>query len=182
MSDSWPRRWSKCNTFICAKVVAIINHIALACAQFGILGLTKKSPTLSALMWWPSTVIHELSHFLVGYVLGADPVGLSVFPEKRTPGESWQLGSVTFTRLTWWSKLPVGIAPLLLLPPLAAWLFVISMPHPQFSTPSLLYKFLAVQCIGGAWPSPTDWGHARTTVAVLIGIALLLGASYIALR
>jgi hypothetical protein len=91
--------------------LTVLSHSALAFAIFWILRLSHNSPRMQALVWWPATVLHELSHFLVGYVLLAKPVGFSVFPARYKPGTPWQLGHVSFARLRWWNQLPVGLAP-----------------------------------------------------------------------
>ncbi|MCD5364578.1 hypothetical protein LQT98_23165, partial [Chromobacterium aquaticum] len=62
----------------------------------------------------PGTVLHELCHFLVGWLLRARPSRFSVWPRRN--GRQLTLGQVGFSRLTWWNALPIGIAPLLLLP------------------------------------------------------------------
>ena len=67
------------------------------------------------------TLCHELAHFSVGLLLGAEPTGFSIIPRRQ--GRTWELGSVTFANLRWYNAAPAALAPfLVLLVPLAvAW-------------------------------------------------------------
>lgn len=108
----------------------------------------------------------------------AKPVRLSIIPRTRVSGISWQLGEVAFARLRWWNKLQVGLAPLLLLLPLAAWSMMESLKLPYLSTASLLMKLIAIQCFVGAWPSATDWAYTwQGFIAVLI-VSILAFAAF----
>lgn len=131
-----------------------------------------------ALIWWPGTVAHELSHFIIGLFLGADPVKLCVLPRHNKATGELVLGEVVFNNLRWWNKLPVGIAPLIILTPVGTLLVYKTLSLPQISVESFLLEFAALQCFVGCWPSPTDWAHARTTLYVLTGIALLSWGIY----
>ena len=101
------------------------------------------------------TLCHELAHFSVGLLLGAEPTGFSIIP--RRAGRVWELGSVTFANLRWYNAAPAALAPLLvLLVPLAvawwrtrgAWTFG---PADLALTLFLAPQFLSF------WPSPVDW-------------------------
>lgn len=122
--------------------------------------------------------MHEISHLIVGYILLAKPIGFSVIPSRYEAGKPWNLGHVAFARLRWWNQLPVGLAPLIVLPPLALWLYIESMTHHQLSYLSVVLKLFAIQALFGAWPSPTDWGHARSTVIVLFAMSALVLLGY----
>jgi len=63
---------------------------------------------------WPGTAVHEFLHWIVGKILGARPVHLTLLP-KHTEDEM-VLGSVSFANVTWWNGLPIGLAPLLAIP------------------------------------------------------------------
>ncbi len=67
-----------------------------------------------ALLSLPGTIAHELSHLLLGYVLGARPQRFSLWP--RRAGGRWVLGSVTFGNINLLNGAPVALAPLALLP------------------------------------------------------------------
>jgi hypothetical protein len=67
---------------------------------------------LWALITLPATVLHELAHGLVGWLLFAKPTAVSLWP-KRMNQHQWQLGAVSFKNLTWWNGGIVALAPLL---------------------------------------------------------------------
>ena len=62
----------------------------------------------------PGTIVHELSHFIVGLILIGKPVKFTVIPKKTENG--YIMGSVSFTNITTINALPIGLAPLTLLP------------------------------------------------------------------
>ena len=62
------------------------------------------------------TIAHELSHFIVGLLLGAKPVGFSLIPH-RVGKNKWTLGSVSFGNIRWYNGVFIGMAPLLILAP-----------------------------------------------------------------
>ena len=133
----------------------------------------KRWPYLYALVWWPSTLVHEISHFLVGLLLAAHPTRLSALPRRDAQTHRWILGEVGFANLRWWNKLPVAIAPLLLMLPLGLWLISTTLGMPYLSGPTLLLEWAALQCLVGCWPSATDWAHALSALLVLSGLAVL---------
>ncbi|MBF0138625.1 MAG: hypothetical protein HQL65_20550, partial [Magnetococcales bacterium] len=59
------------------------------------------------------TVLHELAHYLVGWLLLARPGRLSLWPRQTAHG--FVLGSVSFGNLRFFNTLPTTLAPLLLL-------------------------------------------------------------------
>ncbi len=67
-----------------------------------------------AVLSLPGTVLHEFMHYLVGALLRAEPVSVSLWPRRE--GNYWVLGSVGFARLRLWNAAFVALAPLLLLP------------------------------------------------------------------
>jgi hypothetical protein len=161
--------------------VQLSLHALLTLAMWHVMRWSRRVPQLYPLyplFWLPGTVAHELAHLLMGFVFMARPVSFSVIPSRTGDGSGWKLGEVGFTNLRWWNQLPVGLAPLLLLPPLAAWLLLASLSSPLLSGPSALMKFAAIQCLVGAWPSPTDWGYAWRTVTLLLAASALAGAGY----
>lgn len=68
----------------------------------------------------PATVLHELSHFLVGTVTGGRPSSFTVIPRSQMvetsvgPQKVWTLGSVGFFP-TMFSAVPTALSPLLYL-------------------------------------------------------------------
>lgn len=116
------------------------------------------------------TLCHELAHFGVGLLLGAEPVGLSIVP--RRTGRSWELGSVTFANLRWYNAAPAALAPLLvLLVPLAvAWWRTRAPWH--FGPVDLALTLLVGPQFLACWPSAVDWRLARRSWPWLVLAAL----------
>ena len=102
-----------------AEFSPLFARLLLMASMYVLLKTLSRSIWLHALVWWPATVMHELSHFLLGVVLRARPVGMSLWPRRIAGTNQLQLGHVAFADLRWWKALPVAIAPLMLLPPLA---------------------------------------------------------------
>jgi hypothetical protein len=101
------------------------------------------------------TICHELAHFCVGLLTGARPAGFSVMPRRM--GRSWQLGSVSLTRVRWYNAAPVALAPFLVAAvPLAVALW---RTHPgwQFQPLDLLLAFAVAPQFLACWPSAVDW-------------------------
>ena len=65
-----------------------------------------------AIVLWPGTVVHELLHWIVGFLLNAQPVSMSLWP-RRISDRQWALGSVSFRNVRWYNAIFVGLAPLL---------------------------------------------------------------------
>ncbi len=147
-----------------------LHACALALMAGGVLAL-RRWPWLYAAGIWPGTVAHELLHYGAGLLFGARPVSLNVIP-RRHPDGGWLLGSVSFARLRWWNSLPVGLAPLALMPA-AGWLFVESTSLPLLSLPAWGLKLLSTQCLLAGWPSPRDWAHAIVGLFVATSLALM---------
>jgi hypothetical protein len=122
------------------------------------------------------TLCHELAHFSVGLLTGAEPTGLTIIP--RRAGRTWELGSVTFANLRWYNAAPAALAPLLvLLVPLGvawwrtrgAWRFG---PLDLALTLVLAPQFLSF------WPSPVDWRLAARSWPWLVLITVTAAALY----
>lgn len=152
-----------------------LHLLAALLLVLGILWL-RRWPWLYALSIWPGTVAHELLHFIAGLLMGAKPVSLSVIPKRKLDG-GWVLGSVLFARLRWWNSVPVGLAPLALVP-VGGWVFWQSAALPLISGASAGLKLVTVQCLLAGWPSPRDWSHAIIGLLMLSALAVL---TYVAL-
>lgn len=63
---------------------------------------------------WPGTVIHELLHLLIGWIINGKPTELSVIPTPWPGG--YALGYVDFANITWYNSTPIALAPLLSVP------------------------------------------------------------------
>lgn len=151
--------------------MSVLPHaIALTLLAGGLLML-RRWPRMYAASIWPGTVAHELLHYVAGLLFGARPLSLSVIP-RRKPDGGWLLGSVSFARLRWWNSVPVGLAPLALMPA-GGWIFAESCAQPLFAGSALGMKLLAAQCLLAGWPSPRDWAHAIVGLLGLVALGLL---------
>jgi hypothetical protein len=112
------------------------------------------------------TVCHELAHFAVGLLTGAEPINFSIIP--RRAGRSWELGSVTFANLRWYNAAPAALAPfLVLLVPLAvAWWR--TRGDWTFGPADLALTLLLAPQFLSFWPSPVDWKLARRSWPYLV--------------
>jgi hypothetical protein len=117
------------------------------------------------------TLCHELAHFSVGLLLGAEPTRMSIVP--RRAGRRWELGSVTFANLRWYNAAPAALAPfLVLLVPLgAAWWRTRAPWH--FGAADLALTFLLAPQFLSFWPSPVDWKLSLRSwpYLVVLGVA-----------
>jgi hypothetical protein len=125
------------------------------------------------LLLLPSTLLHELAHYLVAYVTGSKPQPIDITPRRDEGG--WQLGSVTFEPHPLTAAL-VALAPLSLLW-LALWLWQGSPLRSLEGQAVSGYLFTCA--LQGAWPSREDW---RVAMQHPIGLALLLGVLYLSLH
>jgi hypothetical protein len=139
----------------------------------------KRYLLLFALLVLPATLLHEGSHWLLGRLSGARPVGFSVWP--RRDGRRIVLGEVAISRGNWFNRGIVGLAPLLLLP--LAWLAVLAAPRPQSWGEHAVHAFLFASLLYGAIPSLTDWKMAlRGFPGALVILGMVGGAAYLLLR
>jgi hypothetical protein len=153
---------------------SLASHLAIFALLLVGFWRMRRWPYLFALMTWPGTLAHELLHYLMGVIFGARPVSLSIIPRKQADG-SWLLGEVAFTRLRWWNSLPVGLAPLALLP-LGGWILWESLLLPAWTLPAAGYQLITVQCLLAGWPSKQDFAHVLRgllTIAILGLLGLL---------
>lgn len=122
------------------------------------------------------TLCHELSHFSVGLLLGAEPTGFSIIPRRL--GRTWELGSVTFANLRWYNAAPAALAPfLVLLVPLAvAWWR--TRGDWRFGPTDLLLTFVLAPQFLSFWPSPVDWRLALRSWPWIVIIIAAAGALY----
>jgi hypothetical protein len=121
------------------------------------------------------TLCHELAHFSVGLLLGAEPTGFSIIPRRL--GRTWELGSVTFANLRWYNAAPAALAPfLVLLVPLGVAWWRTRAPW-TFGPADLALTLLLAPQFLSFWPSPVDWKLSLRSwpylVIILTGSVLL---------
>src|SRR5208282_1833152 len=128
----------------------------LVAAWLVVMRLARRSAWQIALISLPGTALHELSHFLIGSVLLAKPVSVSLIPKRK--GNGWQLGAVEFTGLNIINAAPVAYAPLILVG--VAWVLFDRWMLPVFQARDYqvwLLSGYAVACtLFSCLPSPRD--------------------------
>lgn len=137
------------------------------------IGLTKLSGRmhLFAFLLLSGTIAHELSHLILGMLLGAQPVSFNVWPRKTPTG--YQMGHVSFTNIRWWNAGVVALAPLLIVALIlgVAWWRVRYGYHFDPMVDAIAWLALAPQLLS-CWPSRTDWLLAlRSWPLVVLGVA-----------
>jgi hypothetical protein len=126
------------------------------------------------------TICHELAHFCVGVLTGARPAGFSVMP--RRVGQSWQLGSVSLTRVRWYNAAPVALAPFLVAAvPLAVALWR-AQPGWHFEPLDLLLAFAVAPQFLACWPSAVDWRISLRSWPYLLIAVVAWSACYLPAR
>lgn len=129
-------------------------------------------PTLFALVAWPGTLAHELAHAAVGFVLGGKPSNLSLFPKSLGNGR-WELGSVSFSNLRWWSAPWTAMAPMLLAP--LSFVLAVYWAYPVWESGNLATTAIALYVcstiLQASWPSSKDFEVAFPGL-VVIGIVV----------
>lgn len=113
---------------------------------------------MSSLVNIPGTVLHETAHFLVGFILNAQPASFNLFPKKRD--DAYVMGSVGFRNIKFYNAFPSAMAPLLLLP-LAFW-------FDKYFLITTIWRYLAfvlieTLIIENAIPSSTDFKVALSS-------------------
>jgi hypothetical protein len=130
----------------------------------------RRSPYAVAFFGLFSTIMHEACHFIVGLLLRAKPVSVSLWPRKE--GNAWVLGYVAFSNITLWNAAFVGLAPLLMFP--LGWLLFLYWTIPSFAAgwhlSWALSGYVVACCIFGGLPSTTDIKVAFAS-AFLYGLA-----------
>ena len=113
----------------------------------------------AALVNFVGVVLHELAHYGVALLLGGRPTRFSVWPKRTADG--YLFGQVVCSRVNGFNALPIGLAPLILLP--LAWMidrqFFLHFPVTPWNY--LVYLFVLVIVIENALPSSADWRLVR---------------------
>lgn len=139
-----------------AHQVGLIPSVALIVILYALLRGSRDAMWRIALLSLPGTIAHELAHFIVGFLLHAQPHGFSIWPRAR--GRAWTLGSVSFRNIGLLNGAFVALAPLLLLP--IAWLCLIHVLVPLWIEGQwgwwLLAGYLAATALFAALPSFQD--------------------------
>lgn len=134
------------NRFILITLVIFLTRMKYA---------TYRNIYVAALINIPGTLLHELSHFMVGGFLNAKPTSFQLMPRNAGDG-TYVMGSVGFYNLTFYNTLPAALAPLSLLP-FGYW---VNQNLTNYLAPTLLnyvfYVLVQTILIENAIPSRTD--------------------------
>jgi hypothetical protein len=123
---------------------------------------------------WPGTAVHEILHWIVGKLLGAKPVHFSLIPKHKE--NETILGSVTFSNITWWNGLPIGMAPLFAIP---ACIWLISHLNFVYNWKGAALIWVLSSTLCQCSPSPQDRSIAFCSGW---GIALWVSIAYLIVR
>jgi hypothetical protein len=132
-------------------------------------------PTVFALVAWPGTLAHELSHALCGAVLGGKPKSMTLWPKSLGNGQ-WQLGGVSFTNLKWWSAPWTAMAPMLLAPLSLALAYTWAYPYwVSGDLPAAAASlYVCATILQASWPSAKDFEVAFPGLVVIGAIVAIV--------
>lgn len=111
------------------SLAGLLPSLLLTAGWYLFLRRARASMWRLALISLPSTLAHELAHFVVGFFLLAQPADFSVWPKRS--GDRWTLGSVSFRRINVLNGAFVALAPCLFLP--LAWVGLTHLAAPLWA-------------------------------------------------
>ena len=154
--------------WMCA-LAEIVLYLVPSLALAFLLWMVTRAHPVFFLFSAVGTLCHELAHFAVGLLLGAEPVGFTIVPRRK--GRTWELGSVTFSNLRWYNAAPAALAPfLVLLVPLAVGWWRTRGPW-RFGPADLALTLVLAPQFLSFWPSPVDWKLSARSWPYLLIIA-----------
>jgi hypothetical protein len=139
-----------------------------------LLAVIIRMQTYSKTFWmvaWPGTAMHEIMHWIVGWVTLARPTRMALFP--KIDGDRVVLGSVWFENIGWWNSVPVALAPLLGIP--LCILFVAAMPPIGWTITGAFTAWVAASVLSQSWPSREDW---QVAFSEPVGVAMYAALGY----
>lgn len=145
-------------------------------------------PWLYWLVAWPGTVLHEASHWISAWLLQGQPSQFNVWPDwtalwgnqNKPAGAAYSLGSVQLTP-NWYNSASIALAPLLLWPLSAAWLWL-AMRASRWQW-TLAWLYLAASTLSSAWPSGVDWQVAwQAPTSWPLALALSAASAWLSWR
>jgi hypothetical protein len=139
-------------------------------AMLGLFRWSRRLFWVFSILVLPGTLAHELCHLALGLLLNGRPEGWSLMP--RRSGKGWELGSVSFSHMTWYNAFFVGMAPLLLLPAAYSLVRWRLGGAPVFGWRESLAVYLIANLVYASCPS---WQDCRIAARSPIGWLLLAG-------
>jgi hypothetical protein len=156
------------------RIDGFTPSLVLIGAWYVTLHLLRGRMWILALLALPGTIAHELSHFVVGLLAGAQPAGFRLWPKRM--GDHWMLGSVSFRNLGLFNGALVSLAPLLLLPP--AWLCLLYVAPHFWVTGQwalwILAGYLAATFCFAATPSRQDLKIGASSLLLYLAVGAFL--------
>ena len=147
----------------------VVDHLLIgSILAFDLFAAPRLGMWMYSLFSLPGTIAHELLHWFVARVLGAQPSFPSIIPKRD--GDVWRLGSVQFTP-TLLNRIPIALAPFLLLP-VGIWYSVVVM-HPATGWWYLAHGWVASSFLIASLPSRQDWIVALPAIVVVIVLLYL---------
>ena len=128
----------------------------------------SKESDIFWILSWPGTVVHEILHYVIGFVLFARPTKISVWPEERDSGGQ-TMGYVNFANIQWYNAMPTGLAPFL---GVFVVLFIAGSVSKEFSLMNVFWVWVMSSILRQVWPSQQDWKVAFSSIG---GLALYGG-------
>jgi len=116
----------------------------------------------------PGTVAHELSHWIIAFVLGARPSFPRLIPKRE--GGSWTLGSVKVSPDIV-TRIPITLAPVALLP-LGIW-YAVAHSEAQGGW-YLAHIWVTSTVLYASLPSRQDWLVALPAIICAVGVYFVL--------
>jgi len=101
----------------------------------------------------PATFFHELTHFMVSFILFGKPKKISIIPKRSENG--WTLGYVESHNLNWLNQSFVALAPFLLFP---LFIFFLEYSLEEQNLYYLILKgYILANLLYGTMPSSVDF-------------------------
>ena len=153
-------------------------YIAAIAGGVLLLHIAQRYMLIFCVMALPGTIAHELTHFVVGWITGGKPQGLSIIPRRR--GNAYVLGAVMLANVRWYNGLFIGLSPLLLFPAvvlLVQWR--LALPGTTVSLNEMIWVYFAATLVNGAVPSAQDMKIASVSAWWVVPGLLLVAGYYL---
>lgn len=129
---------------------------------------------IRALLGLPATIVHELAHWVVAFLLFSRIDSISVMP--RIEGREIIYGQVIYSPKLRVFSIPISLAPLLINPAVAWFLFTIQIESILLD---ILRWYLIIIILFGSIPSTTDFKMAIRGLFTFSGFIFLCIGSFL---
>ena len=130
----------------------LVDHLLIATVLIFNLVAPRLGMWAYSLFALPGTVAHELAHFVVAFLLRAQPSFPNFIPKRD--GDAWRLGSVQAAP-NLITTIPIALAPFLLLP--AGLWYAVSIMSDGTGWWYLIHAWIASTLLVASLPSRQDW-------------------------